>query len=130
MTDPSSSTRGASTTVRRRRATSRTGLRRRREHEDGFTLVELLIVTTVLPLIIGALSVGLISVFSLQSGVASRLANTSDSQVVAANFQSDVQGTSFITTDSTPTTRCTSSSVNGTQLLGLWSNVNSTSQVL
>jgi hypothetical protein len=89
-----------------------------------------LIVTTVLPLIIGALSVGLISVFSLQSGVASRLSNTSDSQVVAANYQSDVQGTSFITTDSTPTTRCTSSSVNGTQLLGLWSNVNSSTQVL
>ncbi len=117
---------------RRRDVTQRSpiGRRRRRESEAGFTLVELLIVTTVLPLIIGALSVGLISVFSLQSGVASRLSNTSDSQVVAANYQSDVQGTSFITTDSTPTTRCTSTSVNGTQLLGLWSNVNSSTQVL
>lgn len=114
----------------RRDATAPIGRRRGSESEAGFTLVELLIVTTVLPLIIGALSVGLISVFSLQSGVASRLSNTSDSQVVAANFQTDVQGTSFITTDSTPTTRCTSTSVNGTQLLGLWSNVNSPTQVL
>ena len=94
-------------------------------HEDGFTLVELLIVTTVLPLIIGALSVGLISVFSLQSGVSSRLANTSDAQVVAANYQSDIQGTSQITTASSSTPQCTSPTLVGTQLLGLWSNVNS-----
>jgi type II secretory pathway pseudopilin PulG len=113
-----------------RRAASQNGRRSRHESEVGFTLVELLIVTTVLPLIIGALSVGLISVFSLQSGVASRLGNTSDSQVVAANYQSDVQGTSFITTDSSQTTQCTSTSVNGTQLLGLWSNVHTSAQVL
>jgi len=31
--------------------------------ENGFTLVELLIVVTILPLIIGALSLGIISVF-------------------------------------------------------------------
>ena len=84
--------------------------------DEGFTLVELLIVVTILPLIIGALSIGLISVFSLQSGVSSRLGDTADSQVVAANFQSDVQRALSITT----------SSVNnqgqcgpGAQLLGL-----------
>ena len=87
-----------------------------------------MIVTTVLPLIIGALSVGLISVFSLQSGVASRLANTSDAQIVAANYQNDVQGTSQITTASSSTPQCTSASVSGTQLLGLWSNVNQPTQ--
>ncbi|MGB8198076.1 MAG: type II secretion system protein [Acidimicrobiales bacterium] len=104
--------------------------RRGGETDAGFTLVELLIVTTVLPLIIGALSVGLISVFSLQSGVASRLSNTSDSQVVAANYQSDVQGTAQITTASSSTPQCTSPSVTGTQLLGLWSNVNQTTQTI
>jgi prepilin-type N-terminal cleavage/methylation domain-containing protein len=104
------------------------GPRRWHEFEDGFTLVELLIVTTVLPLIIGALSVGLISVFSLQSGVASRLANTSDAQVVAANYQSDIQGAAQITTASSSTPQCTSPSVSGTQLLGLWSNVNQPTQ--
>ena len=101
-----------------------------RRAEHGFTLVELLIVTTILPLIIGALSVGLISVFSLQSGVASRLSNTSDAQVVAADYQTDVQGTAQITTASTSTPQCTSPSVSGTQLLGLWSNVNQSSQVI
>jgi hypothetical protein len=81
-------------------------------------------------MIIGALSVGLISVFSLQSGVASRLANTSDAQVVAANYQSDVQGTAQITTASSSTPQCGAQSVNGTQLLGLWSNVNQSDQTI
>jgi prepilin-type N-terminal cleavage/methylation domain-containing protein len=107
-----------------------TTARRDRSGEQGFTLVELLIVTTVLPLIIGALSVGLISVFSLQSGVSSRLSNTTDAQVVAADYQSDVQGTSQITTGSSSTPQCTSPSVSGTQLLGLWSNVNQSSQLI
>jgi prepilin-type N-terminal cleavage/methylation domain-containing protein len=108
--------------------TSLKSARRNQDVEQGFTLVELLIVTTVLPLIIGALSVGLMSVFSLQSGVSSRLSNTTDAQVVAADFQSDVQGTSQITTSNTQ--QCTSGSVTGTQLLGLWSNVNSPSQLI
>jgi prepilin-type N-terminal cleavage/methylation domain-containing protein len=101
----------------------------RRTSEQGFTLVELLIVTTVLPLIIGALSVGLISVFSLQSGVSSRLSNTTDAQVVAADFQTDVQGAAQIT-NGTPNTQCTSGSVSGTQLLGLLSNVGQANQLL
>jgi hypothetical protein len=89
----------------------------------------LLIVTTVLPLIIGALSVGLISVFSLQSGVASRLANTTDAQVVAANYQSDIQGTADITTASSSTPQCDApSGAIGTQLLGLESDVGATDQ--
>jgi prepilin-type N-terminal cleavage/methylation domain-containing protein len=114
----------------RRPRTSLKSARRNQDVEQGFTLVELLIVTTVLPLIIGALSVGLISVFSLQSGVSSRLSNTTDAQVVAADFQSDVQGTSQITTSNTQ--QCNSQPpVAGTQLLGLWSNVNNqTSQLL
>ena len=106
-----------------RQRTSHKSTRRNRHAEQGFTLVELLIVTTILPLIIGALSVGLISVFSLQSGVSSRLSNTTDAQVVAADYQSDVQGTSQITTAQTSTPQCTSGSVTGTQLLGLLSNV-------
>jgi prepilin-type N-terminal cleavage/methylation domain-containing protein len=113
----------------RSRASLKARLRGRRA-EQGFTLVELLIVTTVLPLIIGALSVGLISVFSLQSGVSSRLNNTTDSQVVEANFQSDVQGTSQITTATSNNTQCTSATVTGTQLLGLVSNFQQSNQLL
>jgi prepilin-type N-terminal cleavage/methylation domain-containing protein len=109
----------------------RNAVRRNRKAEQGFSLVELLIVTTILPLIIGALSVGLISVFSLQSGVSSRLSNTTDAQVVASDFQVDVQGTSQITTASSNTTQCNSTPpTTGTQLLGLWSNVNQSNQTM
>ncbi|MGA7833855.1 MAG: prepilin-type N-terminal cleavage/methylation domain-containing protein [Acidimicrobiales bacterium] len=83
-------------------------------HDDrGFTLVELLIVIAVVPIIIGALAAGLIAVFSLQSGVANRLGDSSDAQVVAASFTKDVQGAISVTTSATPL--CGS----GTQLLGL-----------
>jgi prepilin-type N-terminal cleavage/methylation domain-containing protein len=122
---------GRKNRLKTRRDSSTLGPPRRRKDDDGFTLVELLIVTTVLPLIIGALSVGLISVFSLQSGVASRLANTSDAQVVAANYQSDVSGTADITTAPSSTPQCNpSTGAVGTQLLGLESNVGTTSQTV
>ncbi len=81
--------------------------------EQGFTLLELLIVMAVVPIIIGALAAGLITVFSLQSGVADRLGDSSDAQVVAASFTKDVQGATSITTEATPL--CGS----GTQLLGM-----------
>ena len=66
-----------------------------------------------MPLIVGALAAGLISVFSLQSGVTSRIGDSADAEVVAANFTKDVQGASSLTTE--PTALCGS----GTQLLGL-----------
>jgi prepilin-type N-terminal cleavage/methylation domain-containing protein len=87
-----------------------------RNDESGFTLVELLIVVTLLPMIIGALSVGLIAVFSLQSGVQNRLGDTSDSQVVEANFQSDVQTATWVTSEPNDSS---SQCGPGTQLLGL-----------
>jgi prepilin-type N-terminal cleavage/methylation domain-containing protein len=89
--------------------------------ESGFTLVELLVVLIVLPLVVGAISVGLISVFSLQGGVTSRFADSGDAQVVSANFVKDVQSASQLTTVSSSTgpAPCGSSS----QLLGLlWGN--------
>jgi prepilin-type N-terminal cleavage/methylation domain-containing protein len=84
--------------------------------DQGFTLVELLIVVTILPLIVGALAAGLIAVFSLQSGVQNRLADTADAQVVSANYENDVQSATYITTYSgAPGSQCGT----GTQLLGL-----------
>jgi type II secretory pathway pseudopilin PulG len=101
---------------------------RSRSKEEGFTLVELLIVTSIMPMIIGALSVGMISIFQLNSGVSSRLANTADSQVVSSTFQTDVQGAAFITTAPSSNQEC-KSSVTGTQLLNLLSNVNKSNQL-
>ena len=85
----------------------------------GFTLVELLVVVTIIPLIIGALAGGLLEVFSLQSGVANRLGDAADAQVIAATFVKDVQSASSITTNPSTSTQCGA----GTQLLELeWGN--------
>jgi len=71
---------------------------------------------------VGALSVGLISVFSLQSGVSSRLSHTADAQIVSANFAKDIQGASVVSTEASTTVQC--GSVTGsTQLLELESNL-------
>ncbi|MGD0055266.1 MAG: prepilin-type N-terminal cleavage/methylation domain-containing protein [Acidimicrobiales bacterium] len=97
------------------------------DSDKGFTLIELLIVTTIMPLIVGALSAGLLAVFSLQSSVSSRLSDSSDSQVVAANYVQDVQAAQQITTQATPS--CGPASQ--TQLLGLeWDDVSGTYQTV
>jgi prepilin-type N-terminal cleavage/methylation domain-containing protein len=87
--------------------------------EGGFTLIELIVVTSVIPLIVGALAFGLVSMFSLQSGVSSRLTESGDAQVVSAYFVKDVESAAYLTTNQNSTsTQCGS----GTQLLGLeWS---------
>ena len=74
--------------------------------DQGFTLIELLIVVTIVPVIIGALSTGLLAVFSLQSGVANRLSNSGDAQVVSASFRNDVQSAAYMTTDSSLKPQC------------------------
>ena len=70
-------------------------------------------------MIAGALSLGLIAVFSLQSGVSARLSHTGDAQAVSANFERDIQGAEQVTEQSTP--GCGAAS-GATQLLGLESN--------
>ena len=83
--------------------------------EDGFTLIELIIVVAVVPLIIGAITLALISVLSLQAGVSKSISASADAQVVSANFQKDVEGADMITTQPSSTPQCGT----GTQLLGL-----------
>ncbi len=67
----------------------------------------------VVPIIIGALALGLITVFSLQAGVSNRLGDSSDAEVVAASYTKDVQGATSIETNATAL--CGT----GTQLLGM-----------
>ncbi len=94
--------------------------RRAERGDKGFTLIELIIVVSVMPIIVGAISAGLIAVISLQNTVSSRLADTSDAQVVSSTFIKDVQSATFITTSATSSPQCGST---GTQLLGLqWGN--------
>ena len=85
--------------------------------EGGFTLIELLIVIVILPLVIGAIAVALVSVFSLQGSVSNRLSDSGAAQVVSANFEKDVQSASMITTNSLSTSPSPCGS--GTQVLGL-----------
>jgi len=57
-----------------------------------------------MPLVIGALAVGILSVFSLQSSVTNRLTDSGDAQVVSLHVQNDVQSAVDITTNSAPPT--------------------------
>ncbi len=84
---------------------------------DGFTLIELVIVIGVMPIVVGALVVGMLSVFTLQSSVAKRLTDSGDAQVVSVNFQNDVQSAALITTSGSA--QSPSQCGTGFQVLGL-----------
>ena len=85
--------------------------------EQGFTLIELIVVVAIMPLVIAAISVGLISVFSLQHQVSGSLTDAGDEQVVAASYQKDVQFATMITTDGSSVSPAPCGS--GYQVLGL-----------
>jgi prepilin-type N-terminal cleavage/methylation domain-containing protein len=97
--------------------------------DRGFTLVELLVTIVILPIIIGALTIAFISVFSQQTSVATRIAGSGDAQVTSANFVTDVQGAASFTTDaSTSPPACGSA---GSFVLGLdWTNSAGTTTVV
>ena len=89
--------------------------------DGGFTLFEMLIVLVILPMVIGALAYGLVSVFSLQGSVSGRVTDSGNAQTVSATFIKDVQSAGMITVSATPA--CGT----GTQLIGLkWSGSAST----
>lgn len=92
--------------------------------DSGFTLVELLVVTVILPIVVGALALALVTVFTLQSGVQARLTNSADSQQVESTFANDIASSQNVTTASTSSPQCGSGI--GTQLLGLEWNENPT----
>jgi prepilin-type N-terminal cleavage/methylation domain-containing protein len=71
--------------------------------DAGFTLVELVIVIAILPIVLGAISVALISVFSLQGATANRIGNSNDALVASSNFNKDVQSALEMTTELTGT---------------------------
>jgi prepilin-type N-terminal cleavage/methylation domain-containing protein len=83
--------------------------------EDGFSLMELLIVVAVMPLIAGAIAVALLSIFSNDTGISNGLTASGDTQVSSTDFVRDVQSASFITT--APSNGCTGNT--GSLLLSL-----------
>jgi prepilin-type N-terminal cleavage/methylation domain-containing protein len=95
--------------------------------EAGFTLIELIIVTLIIPIIVGAITTALIAVFSLQGGTSGRVSDSANAQVVSSNFETDVQNASLITSASSGVSpQCTPASpiAGGTQVLGLQSAAN------
>jgi Tfp pilus assembly protein PilE len=87
---------------------------RRVRSDDGFTLVELLLTSLILPIVIGAIVLALTSLLLFQGSVANRTSDASDAQAVASFYEQDVQSALYITTSSSAT-QCGT----GTQLLGL-----------
>ncbi len=82
--------------------------------EDGFTLVELLVVVVILPIVAGAISVAMLSVMTQESSVASSTSNSGDTSVLSANFVKDVQSAQYVTTDASvagPASCVTTSSI-------------------
>ncbi|HVA07047.1 MAG TPA: prepilin-type N-terminal cleavage/methylation domain-containing protein [Acidimicrobiales bacterium] len=73
--------------------------RSRQNLDAGFTLIELIIVIAIIPLVVGAISVAMISVFTEQNSVASRISNSGDTSVLSANFVKDVQSAQYLTTN-------------------------------
>lgn len=101
--------------LRRGRGVERRPRQHRSHREDGFTIIELIIVITISPIIIGGLALGLYSVLTLQSGVANRLTDSADAQAVQASFRTDVQSAQRVTTGSPSSPQCGTDN----QVLGL-----------
>ncbi len=101
----------------------------RQGDESGFTLIELIVVVTVIPIILGGISAALISLLSLQNSVNNRVGDSNDVLVASTNFNRDVQSAVLMTTlPSTQTTAaCGSTSATVTQILGLEWGANSVS---
>lgn len=77
----------------------RTPSQRHRDNQEGFTLIELIIVVAILPLIVGAIGVALISTIFQANSIQAKTTDSGDTSIVAANFVKDVQSATFITTN-------------------------------
>src|SRR5580704_5900008 len=88
--------------ARRRMRQRLTDARNGTEHDAGFTLIELIVVVTILPIILGAIATALISVFSLQNSVSNRVGDSNDALVASASFNRDAQSAEMMTTQATP----------------------------
>jgi prepilin-type N-terminal cleavage/methylation domain-containing protein len=74
-----------------------------REIDDaGFTLIELIITVAILPIVVGAISVALISVLTLQGTVSKTVSDSNDELVGATSFDKDVQSAQLVETVTTP----------------------------
>jgi prepilin-type N-terminal cleavage/methylation domain-containing protein len=85
--------------------------------ESGFTLIELIIVVAVMPLIVGAMTAGLLSVISFTPVVSNKLSDSGDAEALSTSFSKDVEGATMVTAAAASTNP--SACGTGTQILGL-----------
>lgn len=87
--------------------------------DAGFTLIEVLIVVVILPLVMGAVSVAIITTLRNDTGVSTKLSDSHDAQITSAYLVRDVQS-SFKLSTGPSTPLCGT----GNQVLGVESNLN------
>lgn len=85
--------------------------------QSGFTLIELIIVIAVLPIIVGAMTAGLLSVISFTPTISNKLSDSGDAEALSTSFTKDVEGATMVTTAAASTNP--SACGTGTQILGL-----------
>lgn len=91
--------------------------------EEGFTLIEMVMVIVIMPIIVGGIAIALVTSLGAQSGVSTRLGDSHDAQITSANFVRDIQGAQFLSTNTTPFCG------GGSQVLGLsWLSSDGTKQ--
>jgi prepilin-type N-terminal cleavage/methylation domain-containing protein len=66
--------------------------------EDGFTLIELVIVIIILPIVVGGIAVALIGILQNESTTFNRVADSADAQITSVNFVRDVQNATSLST--------------------------------
>jgi len=72
--------------------------RRARIHDDsGLTLIEMLVVLVIMPVVIGAIAIALITSFDNQSSTTNRLSDSVNSQISSVFFVRDVQTATYVT---------------------------------
>jgi prepilin-type N-terminal cleavage/methylation domain-containing protein len=101
------------------------------ESEAGFTLIELIVVVAVLPMVVGGIAVGLVSVLGLLGQETTHLSDSNDALIGSAYFSRDIQSAAQITTQASPIACGATTQANPeTQVLGLAWSPNSASQIV
>jgi hypothetical protein len=83
--------------------------------DEGAVLLEILLLAVIVPMLMLSIGVGIYMAFKVSTSVVSSVTGSSDAQVAAAIFTTDVANAALVTTASTPSTQCGT----GTQILGL-----------
>lgn len=88
-----------------------------RRGDDGFTLIELIIVVAIMPIVVGSLFLAVFVFTNLASSASDRVGASTDSQITSSIFYKDVQSASQFTTSVNPIVASPGSCGSGTRLI-------------